>query len=117
MSEPAVKLAPVLRIWVVSEDTTRRARLAAIAAELGHALASKPDAADAVLADGDCVASDVPVVSLGGQDDEAELRGRKAASPDYFVELSLLDSQPLHDEDGDRIESEQTNPCDYADAR
>jgi len=70
MSEPAVKRASVLRVWVASDDAARRARLNAIVVGAGHAEASSPDTADAVLSDGD-YSADVPVVALGGQDEAA----------------------------------------------
>jgi DNA-binding NarL/FixJ family response regulator len=80
MSEPAMKLASVPRIWVASGDAERRARLAAIVSDTGLAIASSAATADAILADGDYAAGDIPVVSLGGQDDEAA--GRLPADAD-----------------------------------
>jgi DNA-binding CsgD family transcriptional regulator len=70
MSEPAVKLEAVLRVAIVSDDPTRRARLVTMVAAAGHAVAT-PENADVVLADGDVSAASGPrTVSLGGHDDE-----------------------------------------------
>jgi DNA-binding CsgD family transcriptional regulator len=70
MSEPAVKLEAVLRVAIVSDDPTRRARLVTMVAAAGHAVAT-PENADVVLADGDASAASGPrTVSLGGHDDE-----------------------------------------------
>jgi DNA-binding CsgD family transcriptional regulator len=78
MSEPAVKLDAVLRVAIVSNDPARRARLAAMVAAAGHAVAPTPEHADIVLADGDATTvTGLPTVSLGGHDDE--VAGRLAA--------------------------------------
>ena len=71
MSEPAVKLEAALRVAIVSDDHARRARLVAMVAAAGHAIAPTPEHADIVLVDGDATAaSGLQTVSLGGHDDE-----------------------------------------------
>lgn len=71
MSEPAVKLEAVLRVAIVSDDPSRRSRLAAIVAAAGHAISPTQEGADVVLAEGDAaVTGSPPIVSLGGHDDE-----------------------------------------------
>jgi DNA-binding NarL/FixJ family response regulator len=78
MSEPAVKLEAVLHVAIVSDDSARRARLVAMVAAAGHAVAPAPEGADVVLADGDTTAATGSrIVSLGGHDDE--VAGRLAA--------------------------------------
>ncbi len=74
MSEPAAKLEATMRVAIVSDDPTRRGRLAAMVASAGHVVVATENA-DVVLADGDAsAASGSRIVSLGGHDDE--LAGR-----------------------------------------
>jgi DNA-binding CsgD family transcriptional regulator len=72
MSEPALALSPMLRIAIVSADPARRARLAAIVMERGHAIVQDLGTADAVLADSEFEGNGhVPIVALGGADSGA----------------------------------------------
>ena len=69
MSDAAGKLAPVrrLRVAVHAEDVLRRTALSKVVAEAGHIIVDTQDAADVVLADGDCLPGETrPVVKLGG---------------------------------------------------
>jgi len=71
MSDAAGKLAPVrrLRVAVHAEDVLRRTALSKVVAEAGHIIVDTQDAADVVLADGDCLPGETrPVVKLGGVD-------------------------------------------------
>jgi DNA-binding CsgD family transcriptional regulator len=66
MSDAASKLAPAarLRVAVYAVDVARRIALGKVIAEAGHIA---QDAADVVLADGDCPPGETrPVVTLGG---------------------------------------------------
>jgi hypothetical protein len=57
MSDAASKLAPTgrLRVAVYAVDLLRRTALSRVVAEAGHIVVGAQDAADVVLADGDCV--------------------------------------------------------------
>ena len=71
MSDAASKLAPTgrLRVAVHAVDLPRRAALTRMVAEAGHIVVGAQDAADVVLADGDCLPGETrPVVTLGGAD-------------------------------------------------
>jgi DNA-binding CsgD family transcriptional regulator len=71
MSDAASQLAPTgrLRVAVCAVDLLRRSALSRIVAEAGHIVVGAQDAADVVLADGDCVPGETrPVVALGGAD-------------------------------------------------
>jgi DNA-binding NarL/FixJ family response regulator len=71
MSDPATAVKPGrrLRVSVLAADAMRRAELRKIAFKAGHDVVDAPDAADVVLADGDCPSvDDRPVVALGGTD-------------------------------------------------
>ena len=73
MSDAASKLAPTgrLRVAVHAVDLPRRAALSTVVAEAGHIVVGAQDAADVVLADGDCLPGETrPVVTLGGADDD-----------------------------------------------
>ncbi len=74
MSEAASRLAPTgrLRVAVYAVDLLRRTFLSRMVAEAGHVVAGTRDAADVVLADGDCLPGETrPVVALGGADDDS----------------------------------------------
>ena len=81
MSEPAVSLAlRMLRVHVNASDAHRRRMLEDIVIASGHALAAI-GLADVALSDGDCAAASVPVVALGGGDDDlAGLLPREAGA-------------------------------------
>jgi DNA-binding CsgD family transcriptional regulator len=69
MSDAASKLAPAarLRVAVYAVDVARRIALGKVIAEAGHIVVDAQDAADVVLADGDCPPGETrPVVTLGG---------------------------------------------------
>src|SRR5258707_1397712 len=71
MSEAASKTAPVgrLRVAVYAVDLPVRSALSRVVAEAGHVVVGAEDAADVVLADGDCRPAETgPVVLLGGAD-------------------------------------------------
>jgi DNA-binding CsgD family transcriptional regulator len=71
MSETASKPAPAKRLYVAvhAVDPLRRAALRRVAAEAGHIVVGAQDAADVLLADGDCPPGQTrPVVTLGGAD-------------------------------------------------
>ena len=71
MSDAASKLAPIarLRVAVHAGDLPRRSALSRVVAEAGHVVVGAQDAADVVLADGDCPPGEArPVVILGGTD-------------------------------------------------
>jgi DNA-binding CsgD family transcriptional regulator len=71
MSDAASKLAPTgrLRVAVYAVDLLRRTALSRVVAEAGHIVVGAQDAADVVLADGDCLPGETrPVVTLGGAD-------------------------------------------------
>jgi DNA-binding CsgD family transcriptional regulator len=71
MSDAATKLAPTgrLRVAVYAMDLLRRTALSRAVAEAGHIVVGAQDAADVVLADGDCLRGEMrPVVTLGGAD-------------------------------------------------
>jgi DNA-binding CsgD family transcriptional regulator len=73
MSDAASKPAPSrrLRIAVSAVDLLRRAALSGVVAEAGHLVVGAQDAADVVLADGDCPPDETrPVVILGGADQD-----------------------------------------------
>jgi two-component system nitrate/nitrite response regulator NarL len=72
MSQAAGKPAPTgrLRVAVHATDLLRRAALSRVVAEAGHIVVGD-DAADVVLADGDCAPGETrPVVTLGGSGDD-----------------------------------------------
>ena len=69
MSQTASKPAPTprLRVAVCAADLLRRTTLSRVVAEAGHIVVGADDAADVVLADGDCAPGETrPVVTLGG---------------------------------------------------
>ena len=71
MSEAAnrLMLTPQLRVAVHAVDPARRNALGRVVAEAGHLVVGLQDAADVVLADGDCPAGETrTVVVLGGAD-------------------------------------------------
>jgi DNA-binding CsgD family transcriptional regulator len=71
MSDAASKLVPTgrLRVAVHAVDLPRHAALTRMVAEAGHIVVGAQDAADVVLADGDCPPGEIrPVVILGGAD-------------------------------------------------
>jgi DNA-binding CsgD family transcriptional regulator len=71
MSDAASKPAPTarLRVAVYAVDLLRRTALSRVVAEAGHIVVAAHDAADVVLADGDCLPGEArPVVTLGGAD-------------------------------------------------
>jgi two-component system nitrate/nitrite response regulator NarL len=72
MSQAAGKPAPTrrLRVAVCAMDLLRRTTLSRVVAEAGHIVVGD-DAADVVLADGDCAPGETrPVVTLGGSGDD-----------------------------------------------
>jgi DNA-binding CsgD family transcriptional regulator len=73
MREAARKPAPTgrLRVAVYAMDLLRRTALSRVVAEAGHVAVGAEDAADVVLADGDCAPGETrPVVTLGGSGDD-----------------------------------------------
>lgn len=71
MSGTASKPAPAERLYVAvhAVDPLRRAALSRLVAEAGHIVVGAQDAADVLLADGDCPPGETrPVVTLGGAD-------------------------------------------------
>ena len=71
MSNAASKLTLTarLRVAVHAVDLLRRSALSKVVAEAGHIVVAAQDAADVVLADGDCAPGETrPVVTLGGAD-------------------------------------------------
>ncbi len=84
MSQTASKLAPGmrLRVAVYAMDLLRRAALGRVVAEAGHIVVGAQDAADVVLADGDCAPGETrPAVTLGGTgDDRPGLLSRDASA-------------------------------------
>jgi DNA-binding CsgD family transcriptional regulator len=73
MREAARKPAPTgrLRVAVYAMDLLRRTALSRVVAEAGHVVVGAEDAADVVLADGDCAPGETrPVVILGGSGDD-----------------------------------------------
>ena len=73
MREEASRRVPKERLHVAvhAVDEGRRAALERVVAEAGHMVAGARDAADVVLADGDCPPGEArPVVTLGGTDDD-----------------------------------------------
>src|SRR5260370_24867158 len=71
MSDAASKLAPTgrMRVAVYAVDLLRRTALSRVVVEAGHIVVGAQDAADVVLADGDCLPGEArPVVTLGGAD-------------------------------------------------
>jgi len=71
MSDAESKPAPIarLRVAVHAGDLPRRIALSRARAEAGHVVVGAQDAADVVLADGDCPPGETrPVVILGGTD-------------------------------------------------
>ena len=71
MSDAASKSAPAggLRVAIYAPDLLRRTALSGVVAEAGHIVVGAQDAADVVLADGDCLPGETrPVVTLGGAD-------------------------------------------------
>jgi DNA-binding CsgD family transcriptional regulator len=71
MSDAASKLALTerLRVAVYAVGLLRRMTLSRVVAEAGHVVVGARDAADVVLADGDCLPGETrPVVTLGGVD-------------------------------------------------
>jgi DNA-binding CsgD family transcriptional regulator len=71
MSNAASKLTLTarLRVAVHAVDLLRRSALSRVVAEAGHIVVAAQDAADVVLADGDCAPGETrPVVTLGGAD-------------------------------------------------
>jgi DNA-binding CsgD family transcriptional regulator len=73
MRDAARKPAPTgrLRVAVYAMDLLRRTALGRVVAEAGHVVVGAEDAADVVLADGDCAPGETrPVVTLGGRGDD-----------------------------------------------
>jgi DNA-binding CsgD family transcriptional regulator len=73
MRDAARKPAPTgrLRVAVYAMDLLRRTALGRVVAEAGHVVVGAEDAADVVLADGDCAPGETrPVVTLGGSGDD-----------------------------------------------
>jgi DNA-binding CsgD family transcriptional regulator len=73
MSAAASKPLPAerLRIAVCAGDSQRRGVLSRVVAEAGHLVVGAQDAADVVVAEGDCPAGETrPVVLLGGAGDD-----------------------------------------------
>ena len=73
MREAARRPAPTgrLRVAVHAMDLLRRTALGRVVAEAGHIVVGAEDAADVVLADGDCAPGETrPVVTLGGRGDD-----------------------------------------------
>ena len=73
MREAARKPAPTarLRVAIYAMDLLRRTALSRVVAEAGHIVVGAADAADVVLADGDCATGETrPVVTLGGTGDD-----------------------------------------------
>jgi DNA-binding CsgD family transcriptional regulator len=73
MRQAARKPAPTTRLRVVihAMDLLRRTALSGVVAEAGHMVVGVEDAADVVLADGDCAPGETrPVVTLGGSGDD-----------------------------------------------
>ena len=73
MREAAGKLAPTMRLRVAVHaiDLPRRTALGRMVAEAGHMVVGTEDAADVVLADGDCPPGETrPVITLGGAGDD-----------------------------------------------
>jgi DNA-binding CsgD family transcriptional regulator len=71
MSEVASKPAAMarLRVAIHAVDLPRRSALSRVVAEAGHVVVDAQDAADVVLADGNCPPGETrPVVMLGGSD-------------------------------------------------
>jgi DNA-binding CsgD family transcriptional regulator len=71
MSDAAGKfaLSGRLRVAVQAADLLRRSALSRVVAEAGHIVVAAQDAADVVLADGDCAPGETrAVVTLGGAD-------------------------------------------------
>jgi DNA-binding CsgD family transcriptional regulator len=84
MRQAARKLASTarLRVAVYAMDLLRRTALSQMVAEAGHIAVGAEDAADVVLADGDCAPGETrPVVTLGGTgDDRAGVLSRDAGA-------------------------------------
>jgi DNA-binding CsgD family transcriptional regulator len=73
MRQAAGKPAPTtrLRVAVYAIDLSRRTSLSRMVAEAGHMVVGTEEAADAVLADGDCQPGETrPVIMLGGTRDD-----------------------------------------------
>ena len=73
MREAARKPAPTarLRVAIYAMDLLRRTALSRVVAEAGHIVVGAEDAADVVLADGDCATGETrSVVTLGGTGDD-----------------------------------------------
>jgi hypothetical protein len=70
MSDPAPQPASrrVLRVAIVAADPVRRAGLAAVVADAGHAVSEDAHDADVELADGIISGAGLPAVILGGAD-------------------------------------------------
>src|SRR5262245_48050588 len=76
MTEAALKLrSNRLRVAVLAGDPRRRLALSRLVRDLGHDIASGPDDASVVLADGVVLRGDVPTVALGveGENHRAKL--------------------------------------------
>jgi DNA-binding CsgD family transcriptional regulator len=71
-----------LRVAIHAMDLLRRTALSRVVAEAGHIVVGAEDAADVVLADGDCAPGETrPVVTLGGTvDDRAGALSRDAGA-------------------------------------
>ena len=73
MRQAARQPAPTaqLRVAIRAMDLLRRTALSRVVAEAGHMVVGVEDAADVVLADGDCAPGETrPVVTLGGTGDD-----------------------------------------------
>jgi DNA-binding CsgD family transcriptional regulator len=87
MTQTASNLASTirLRVAVYATDLLRRTALSRMVAEAGHIVVDAEDAADVVLADGDCVPGESrPVVILGGTGDDRSGALSRDARPDQI---------------------------------
>jgi DNA-binding CsgD family transcriptional regulator len=94
MREAARRPAPTgrLRVAVHAMDLLRRTTLGRVVAEAGHIVVGAEDAADVVLADGDCAPGETrPVVTLGGRgDDRSGVLSRDAGADQIDAALRAV---------------------------
>jgi DNA-binding CsgD family transcriptional regulator len=94
MREAARRPAPTgrLRVAVHAMDLLRRTALGRVVAEAGHIVVGAEDAADVVLADGDCAPGETrPVVTLGGRgDDRSGVLSRDAGADQIDAALRAV---------------------------
>ncbi len=94
MSDAASKPAPTgrLRVAVYAVDLLRRTALSRVVAEAGHIVVGAQDAADVVLADGDCLPGETrPVITLGGADyDLPGVLSRQASASQIDVAIRAV---------------------------